>query len=355
MRTEGFRFGIEAEFLLADRREWRPLWYQDVSFQHLNAILEGIDLDGIPSLEGLELEHPHKKLMPYVVEGYHLPEQDAHAGDILPKGLEIRTPICSSLDECLNVYQTLHRRLEDALRPHDLALVALSHHPLHTRFRGPQNKRRHDFWLWAMEVMTTYGPDINVSFPKEVESEWDNDDMLAKINFYGPAMTAFSVASPFCEGGTWKTRDRVGKSFRTYRRSVIAPPIEVHPEEKGRMEFKVFEMANSLTDFRNQFLLFLALVLDKSLTGRALDADRIYQMGEVARLGFDAEGIREKAATMLASARRVLPAWGFEVSSLEAWEKRLQDNRTPADDMLDLFRKTWSLRAILENRSILTP
>lgn len=347
----GFHFGIEAEFLLAERRTWRPLWHEDLFFHELNEVLEDIRLDGLPSLEGLELETPHRKLMPYVVEGYAVPEEDT----ILPKGLEIRTPVCASLDQCLAVYADLFARLDEVLRERGLALVALSHHPLRTRFRGPQNHRRHDFWLWAMEVMTTYGPDINVSFPQEIRDAWDDDDVLAKINFYGAAMTAFTLASPFCDGRTWRPRGRAGKSYRTYRRSIVGPPLEVHPEENGRIEFKTFEMTTSLADFRNQFLIFLTLVLDDTLTERALAADRIYEMGEVARLGFEAEGVCEKAANLLRSARAVLPRWGFDVTSLVSWERRLLDRCTPADDMLRLFRRTWSLPAVMESRSVLTP
>ena len=49
----------------------------------------------------------------------------------------------------------------------------MSHHPVEDRFEGPQNKRRHDFWQWAMLAMTTYGPDVNVSLPAPLNDRLD--------------------------------------------------------------------------------------------------------------------------------------------------------------------------------------
>src|SRR5215210_6990798 len=181
---QGFRFGLEAEYMLADAQTFRPLWHQDLSFERLNSTLESIDLAGLPPLDGLELEKPHRKQMPYVVEGYHVPDPDYNAIDMLPKGIEIRTPVCESIEDCLACLARLHERLQAALLPLGYQAVALSHHPTETRFEGPQNKRRHDFWQWAMEVMVTYGPDINVSLPPDLRLRLDVPDLSAKVNYY---------------------------------------------------------------------------------------------------------------------------------------------------------------------------
>ena len=53
--SDGFKFGIEAEYLLARGDDFKPLWYRDLSFGFLNEIYESVSLDGIPSLDGLEL------------------------------------------------------------------------------------------------------------------------------------------------------------------------------------------------------------------------------------------------------------------------------------------------------------
>lgn len=348
---KGFKFGIEAEFLLARPSDWSPLWHRDVSFERLNGILESIPLDGLPDISTLELEPPHRKLMPYVVEGYHVPDQDMAAIDIRPKGLEIRTPVCDSLDGCLNVFETLLTRLQTALKPHDLAVVALSHHPTETRFEGPQNKRRHDFWQWAMEVMTTYGPDVNVSLPAELRESLSTKDLEAKIDHYGPALSALSVGAPFIEGAPWKIRGRVGKSFRMYKRSVIAPPIEIHPHEDGRLEFKIFDMPGSTVEFRCQFLCFLALLLTPDLKGRASRQSRVYDLGQVARFGLEAEGVRERLTEIFEQAPRALREAGFDPAPLDLFRQRLISGRTPADDLIQIFENEGGLPAVLAARS----
>ena len=348
---EEFRFGIEAEFLLVRADTYDPLWHKTLKFDRLNQVLEGISLHGIPSLEGLELEPPLTKLMPYVVEGYHIPDMDFKCNELLPKGVEIRTPVCGSIEEVLAVYRTLHERLEAALHADGLVPVALSHHPVETTFTGPQNKRRHDYWQWSMEVMTTYGPDINVSVPPTLAHLVEEEEFESKINYYGPALSALTVASPFCGGGPWEIRGKRGKSFRMHKRSYIAPPIEFHPDEKNRLEFKVYDMPASTLEFEAQFLAFLALVLDDRLKGRAHKQTRIYDLGQVARFGLGAETVIERAGELLAGAPAVLRSWGFDPSALEVFRERLLTGRTPADEMLALYDRTGSLSEVLKARS----
>lgn len=351
----GFHFGLEAEFLLVDADSFRPLWHPDLKFADLNAALEGIPLDGLPSLEGLDVEHPHRKRMPYVVEGYHLPDPDFNPLDLLPKGIEIRTPVCSSVEECLACFQTLHGRLQDALAERGYRAVALSHHPTEYHFEGPQNKRRYDFWQWAMEVMTTYGPDINVSLPPAAGQRLDVKDLHAKVNYYAPALTALSLASPLYRGELWHIRGRVGKSIRTYRRSVIAPVIEVHPEEAMRLEFKTFEMSRRVEDFHNYFLLWLALLLDDGLRGRAMNQTRIYDLGAVAHYGLEAETVRDRAGEVLDRAPRVLESEGFNPQPLESFRQRLAMGRLPADEIIELYRREQSVPAVLRHLDTLVP
>src|SRR5215212_928709 len=115
----GLRWGLEGEYLLVEADTFRPLWHTDLTFARLNAVLEGIDfgpLLGGLTLDGLELDPPHAKLMPYYVEGYGLPDADLTAYvDLLPKGVEVRTPVCRSLGECLAVYERLYQALQEAL------------------------------------------------------------------------------------------------------------------------------------------------------------------------------------------------------------------------------------------------
>lgn len=343
----GFHFGVEAEFLLVDAETFRPLWHRDLTFEGVNTILESIPVGDLPPLDGLELERPHRTLMPYVVEGYHIADPDFHPIDLLPKGVEIRTPVTSTIEHCLECLKILHERMQVALAGHGYQAVVLSYHPTEHSFEGPQNKRRHDFWQWAMEVMLTYGPDINVSLPPDLTARLDVPDLFAKVNYYAPALTALTLASPLYRGGLWEVHSQVGKSVRTYRRSVVAPAIEVHLEEAGRLEFKSYDMPRRLDDFHAYFLAWLALLLDGGLKGRACNQARVYDLGAVSRFGLKAEAIQECAAEVLDRAPEVLASWGFNPAPLATFRRRLETGRLPADDIIDLYRRNPSLPAVL--------
>src|SRR5439155_20102779 len=115
---------------------------------------------------------------------------------------------------------------------------------------------------------------FNVSVLKTMATSLDLKALHQKVNYYAPALTALTLASPLRGGELWRIRGRVGKSVRTYHRSATAPAIEIHPDQELRLEFKPFEMAISLTDYRNYFLLWLTLILDDELKGRASDQTR---------------------------------------------------------------------------------
>jgi carboxylate-amine ligase len=345
----GFHFGLEVEYLLVDAETFRPLWHPDLSFDALNSGFEAIPIEDIPALDGLDLEPPHRKLMPFVVEGYHLPAPELSPRDVLPKGVEIRTPVCPSIEACLDCLRELHGRMEIALETLGYRAVACSHHPVEDRFEGPQNKRRHDYWQWAMLAMTTYGPDVNVSLPAPLNDRLDVADLHAKVNYYAPALTALTLASPLVRGDLWEIRGRIGKSIRTYRRSVIAPAIELHPEEAGRLEYKTFEATSSSGDLHAYFLLWLELLLDDGLRGRASEQTRIYDLGAVARDGLAAETVAERAAEVLDRAPGVLAGWGFDPRPLELFRRRLETGRLPADDLIDLFERERSIPTVLRH------
>src|SRR5438105_3129320 len=128
--NRGFRFGLEAEFLLADAETFRPLWHPDLKFADLNAALEHIGVEDLPPLTGLRAEPPHRKCMPFVVEGYHVSDPDFNPIDLLLKGVEIRTPVCTSIEECLGCLWVLHGRLQEALEGRGYRAVVQSFHPV---------------------------------------------------------------------------------------------------------------------------------------------------------------------------------------------------------------------------------
>lgn len=338
MRNRDFRFGLETEYLLVNARSCAPLWYRDVTFKQLHDVFENISLAGVPSVSGLDLEIYHTKIMPYTVTGYPLFDDAGGVSDFFPKGAEIRTPICNSIETCLEVLVELFHRMQSALLKLDAQATAISHHPTESHFEGPQGNRPHERWQWAMQVMTTYGPDVNISLPDELSRRFDLKDLEAKIDYYAAAMVVLSLASPFYNGQPWRVHGGFGKSYRTFKRSIVAPALRVSGE---RLEFKSFEMSNDLSDFHNYTLLFLALLLDDStLTGRANRASRVYELGEVAQFGYEARGIRRKLAELLDKAPAILESWGFASASLNNLWARFSQAITPADRMIQHYYET---------------
>lgn len=351
MSSPRFRFGLEGEYLLVDSATFRPLWHPDLRFTRLYDLLEGIDFVpscGGLSLDGLELDPPHRRIMPYYVEGYGVADSAMTRWvDVLPKGIEIRTPVCPSLDQCLQVYEGLYQLLQTALASAGYRAVALAHHPTAWEFRGPQNHPRHDWWHWAMRAMTTYGPDLNVSLPEGWRADFDWEDLQRRVNYYAPALAAFSLASPVARGELWQVRGRPGFSMRTYRRSPAAPAVAAHPKEQGRLEFKAFDMPANRSRFRSYFLLWLWLICDRQAPGRAEDEERIYDLGAVARLGWEAEEIAARAEEALDRAARVLAGLDFDPASLRVLRRRLEQRRTPADALIARMSTEPSVPALL--------
>src|SRR5262244_1407541 len=335
---DGFRFGLETEFLLVDANSFRPLWHPDLTFETLNATLEAIPADDF-QCDSFKVEPPHRKPGPYLVEGYHLPDLQMNPIGLLPKGVEIRTPVRSSIEESLVALKVLHGRLQHALAEVGFQAVALSFHPTEVHFSGPQNKRRHDYWQWAMAAMLTYGPDINIGLPEALTRRIDARDLNEKVNYYVPALVALTLSSPLRDGELWRIRGRLGKSVRTYHRSVVAPALEIHPDQRFRLELKPFEMTCSLVDYRNYFLLWLALLLDDGLKGRASDETRIYDLGRIARDGIEAETVRDRASAVMDRAPQALSPWGFDCASLDSFRLRLAQGHHPADNIASVFER----------------
>jgi glutamate-cysteine ligase len=349
--ANGYRFGLEGEYLLVEASSFRPLWHDDLTFNRLNSLLESIDfepmLGGLP-LDGLELDPPHRKLMPYYVEGYAIGDQELTTYvDVRPKGIEIRTPVCPDLDYCLRVYENLYQGLQTALGDAGYRAIGIGHHPTAGDFNGPQNHKRHDWWQWATRVASTYGPDFNLSVPDAHRFRFDWDELHRRANYYGPALVAFSLNSPVSHGVLWQPRGQQGLSARTYRRSPYGPMLAYHPKEGGRVEFKSFDMPTDRRDFASFFLLWLWLMDDTKAPGRADDQDRIYDLGALARFGWGAEDIATRAEEALDRAERTLTSLGMNPAPLDRLRKRLQQRAVPADALIDQFRTDSSVAGLL--------
>ncbi|MEI7687110.1 MAG: hypothetical protein WCL32_18995, partial [Planctomycetota bacterium] len=204
-------------------------------------------------------------------------------------------------------------------------------------FAGPQNHKRHDWWQWAMRVTTTYGPDLNLSPADPDRFPFDWDRLQQRANYYGPTMAAFGLNAPVRQGALWTHRGRPGLSVRTYRRSPFAPMLAYHPKEGGRVEFKSFDMPTDRRDFRPFFLLWLWLLGDAETSGWAEDQDRIYDLGDIACRGWEADEVVGRAEEALARATAFLPRVGIDPEPLNSLRERLAKRTTPAQDIRSRF------------------
>lgn len=344
---EGFRFGIEAEYLLADASTMRPLRYGELQFEVLNDLLESIPVEDLPSVEGLLPQPPHRRVMPYVVEGYHLPDPEAPNPTLLPKGLEIRTPVCQSIEEAVSVAGELLERLQQSLQHRGWTAIALSHHPEEERFAGPQGGRSERGWRWAQQAMLTFGPDVNVSLPLRWRHRIEKTDLIAKVNYYAPAMTLLTLGAPLEQGTLWTHAGRVGKSVRTFRRSSVGDAVEFHPEQPGRLEFKCFEMTPRITDFQAYLALWLAVLLDERMAGRTDEQSRVQDLQTASVAGLTNDALRERAEELLDLAADALARWDFDPQLLAPFVARLRSGRLPADDIVEWYQATNSIPAVL--------
>jgi hypothetical protein len=262
--------------------------------------------------------------------------------------------ILPSVDLAIDVLKILYGRLSKAFAKENIYLTALSHHPVGYDFFAPRGSRRYDYWKWALQVMSTYGPDINISYPKEISERifGDLEDFHRKINYYSPALVALTLASPFYKGGLKK--DLFGnyyRSIRTYKRSIFAPAIETHQDENNRIEYKFFEMSNRPVDFYCFFLFCLGITLCEDLTGRATEQDRTYELGKISLEGLHGKYLDIKLEEIFSKIPPVLKQFGFDPTPLKLMKARYKKRETPADKMIDHFLSNGEYKSILLERS----
>src|SRR5262249_25060514 len=120
-----------------------------------------------------------------------------------------------------------------------------------------------------------------------------------------------------------------------------------HPKEQGRLEFKAFDTPADRADFLPFFLLWLWLVLDEDASGEADEQDRVYDLAEVARLGWQAEGVAARARGGLGPAGPVPASLGGNPSPLERLRGRLEARWVPADALIRRMKADPSIPGLL--------
>lgn len=343
-----FGFGIEAEYLLLNRN-FRPLFAEDLDFEILRDCVDSIPTSDLGT-DGFNIKPLHKHANPYLIEGYYLTDDDMKPRMLLPKGIEVRTPLRSSIEETVAVLAEATERLRSRIyADFGYYLCTISHHPTKSNFQAAPNYRRHDYWQWALTAMTTFGPDINISLPQNLLDEVDQKHLNERINFYMPSVVALTFASPLVDGAIWQQDGLPGQSIRTYNRSQWAPLYYVHTEPHLRFEFKGFEMPMDFADYKAFFLVSLALLLDPSLTLRTSDEERIANLRYFAVHGLESEASQLCAKTLLKAAERTALRLSLDASCLSPLWRRLEAGNSPADKISRAFRTESTIEKTLEH------
>ncbi|MBS1957427.1 MAG: hypothetical protein JST89_24790 [Cyanobacteria bacterium SZAS-4] len=347
MQNDDFGFGIEVEFLLVESQSFKPLGYNSLDFQALLNLVDAIPTADC-SREGFNKKPLHNHITPYLIEGYTLTSAGMKPIDLLPKGIEIRTPLTNSFETSTESVQDLYGRMKSKLMEEHMTAAMLSYHPTEPRIVAPPNYERHDYWQWALTATTTYGPDINISLPKHLEEKVNIERINARVNHYAPAAIALTFASPLRDSQLWVVDGQIGKSVRTFERSKWAPIFYVHEKPSLRFEFKGFEMSRCLDDYQAMFLIGLALLLDDRLEGVASDRSRVSTLETLALSGLESAQVRDTAALVLESAERIARQFNFRRDSLDEFWNRLKTQRLPSDQIAETFTRTKSVEQTLQ-------
>ncbi|MBC7999067.1 MAG: hypothetical protein IAF58_14050 [Leptolyngbya sp.] len=346
-----FGFGIEAEYLIVDEQS-KPLFHDDFNFEDFRDFIDAIPVSDF-SKDGLNVKPLHRSASPYLVEGYYLTDSDMKPLQMLVKGLEVRTPLVSTIDAAVMNLSLLTERAQTYFgNRYQQQLCAISHHPTESNFYAAPNYKRHDYWQWALTAMTTFGPDVNISVPADLVDEIDQVALNERINFYMPAVIALTFSSPLFESQLWESEGVVGKSIRTFKRSEWAPLYYIHTEPTLRFEFKGFEMPQDLADYHAFFLIGLSLLLDNQLVEKRTDAERLTVLKELAIYGIagrlDTNIYRQQAADLLESAERTAVRFGFNYSCLQPLWARLEELTCPSDLIIQHFNESHSIEKTME-------
>ncbi len=316
------RFGLECEFQLCDKN-YNPLWWDTIDSNNLIKNLESINVNTKGDMALLQPEQGHSKISPYLLEGYF----DKEEKNILCKGIEIRTPVFSSLDQLMDEFHLMYHLMKKNI---DYIPFLYSYHLTKDNFLGPRQNRRYDYWKWACSAMSTFGPDINISVPHELMVEKTISKLNEKFNYYSLGLTAISLNSPIALGTNWK-----GLSKRVYKRSLCAPIVEYHLDEGSRIEFKMFDAPLKIDDFKGYFYLCFALLTDPNLKGEMDYMQRIYSLGDLSLKGFN-EDYKNISLELITSAKKI-NAFEVDQSILDEFEERVKKEQTPAHYSRSMF------------------
>ncbi|MGF1677237.1 MAG: glutamate--cysteine ligase [Rivularia sp. (in: cyanobacteria)] len=360
-----FHFGIEHEVAFLDNAG-NFADFSRVNFTDFNQIVDKLPVykEDYPELRIGDAGIKEKR---WYIEGFERFTDSEKVIECVPKGIEIRTTINPDIHSAIAELSESFRLLKETAAEYGFSPVLISFNPHYDTFipNPPLNEyetRRRQASpekQTANIPMLTYGPDLNISMVGLTTESII--DIGKKLTFYSPYIIPFSYSSPFYQGNLWE-----GFSVRTFMRTGKRPATMVFvekqeeliksvpsltkiariPAEVGRIEFKAFDSCSDFSIYAGLLALLKGIVLDESLSGRAIvpDAEK-HQIS--AQEGFDNEEIFSTAKQILQIVETVLKD-DADVHLLAPLKTLLEKRETPAHELIRIYKHTNSIEATLK-------
>lgn len=324
MQTNRFKYGIEHEVAFMNVHGGFAD-FTNTSFQDLQQIVDDLP-DYRSDYPQLRIGDAGIKVKRWYIEGFERFSEKGEMIDCLPKGIEIRTTIHTSINATIFELEQSMKLLKDKAIECGFFPIITSYNPVQSKFDPvpPLNEYERKRRSSSPEKQTayipllTYGPDLSIS--NKSLSTQEIIDIGQKLTFYSPFIIPFSYSSPF-------TGREIGRNLsqRTFVRTGQRPAVMVFlekeedliqsnpsltkiariPAEIGRIEFKAFDSCSDFKQYASLLELMKGIILDKTLAERAIVPDtNLHQLS--AENGFNNETIYEKSSDVLKAAQKAL-------------------------------------------------
>lgn len=321
-----FKFGIEHEVAF-QRLDGTFADFTNTQFEDFQKIIDALP-EYVHDDVTLRMGDAGIRRKRWYIEGFERFNEQGELLTCVPKGIEIRTTIHHNIAATLAELQQSYELLVQTAQCFGYQPCVVSYNPVHSQFvpQPPLNAYELAEQMQALPEesetvyipMVTYGPDLSVSHSTLTDSALV--DIAQKLTWYSPFIVPFSFVQPSANQHQWQ-----GLSLRTWTRTGIRPAVLAfitdeqqhiavkptltkmprHPAEAGRLEFKAFDTCNDFQRYAALFALLKGLVLDQSLSERAIKPDLVNH--QVAALqGFNSPYIKKQAMRALTAARHAL-------------------------------------------------
>jgi hypothetical protein len=365
MANHLFSFGIEHEVVFLNF-EGKFADFSRTKFADFDQIIAQLPIYPQDSLQ-LHMGDAGIRRKRWYIEGFERFDHSGRLIDCVPKGIEIRTTIHSSIAGAIDELTRNFQLLREVAGNFGFLPVLTSIDPYNTVFIP--NPPLNNYEMKLLQVypdeqtaniyMVTCGPDLNISLANlSVE---DLIDIGRKLTYYSPYIIPFTYSSPFYNGNLWS-----GLSVRTFIRNGKRPATLVFvereeqrikstpsltkiariPAEVGRIEFKSCDSCDDFHIYACLLALLKGLILDKSLLGRATVPD-IDLHKTSAKSGFDNDVIFMGANQLLQAAQTALVD-DPDIQYLTSLENILTQRKTRSHELIEIFQRVGSIEKTLK-------